>query len=614
MNKQEKIIVALLFVSILGWTFLNRQNLTRKVAERAGQAQVASTNQVGEIAEQPLAATPNISPAPVTPAPVPEITQTASKHDSEEEVMSVSDDLLQLDVSSWGGGIVSAELKDYASVGDTNSEFVVLDFQSSPALALQGIPGLGADSDFDVAVNDSSDEVTVSRVTEEKLSFKRVVKLEGSYRVSVVDEFTNLSGAPMNLGQHYVQMGSMYKVKTKAKARRGMAYLDINSLGSVGTDRVLFWETERSPAGQEKLSKRFYEGGGGGCSMFGPGLSKPLPYAIPPVRWEQPTDWVALKNKFFVQTMMPEEGAVGLVMMAKRVVPEKEDIKNSKSWSKTAMLGEVSASLMFDDRIIGVGETMTRKIQYYVGPKKYDLLKKMGHDQDKVMFRAWPFCGWFRIVCVGLLMVLNGVYSVIPNYGVAIIILTLLVKILFWPIMQKSTDSMKKMQSLKPELDILKEKHKSNPQKMQQAQMALYKQHGVNPMASCLPMMIQMPVFIAMFTVIRKAVELRCAGFLWVTDLSEPELLFSGMIPIVGALNILPLLLVITMFLQQKMTPSTGDAQQKQMMMMMPVMMLFFLYNMASGLTLYWTVSQLLSILQLYLQNKKTANAAVGNA
>ncbi len=611
MNKQDKIIVALLFVAILGWTFLNRQNLTRQMATRAEQAQVAFTNQVDTSVEQPMVAASDIPPSPVESVPAPVTTQSVPKHDSEEAVMSVSDDLLQLDVSSWGGGIVSAELKAYASVGDTNSEFVVLDFQSSPALVLRGIPGLGADSDFDVAVNDASNEVTISRVTEGKLSFKRVVTLEGSYRVTVVDEFTNLSGAPMNLGQHYVQMGSMYKVKTKAAARKGMAYLDVNSLGSAGTDRVIFWETERAPADQQKLSKRFYEGNaGGGCSMFGGGLSKPLPYAIPPVRWEQPTDWVALKNKFFIQTMMPAEGAIGFVMTAKRVVPEKEDIKNSKSWSKTAMLGEVSASLMFDDQVIGVGESMTRKIQYYVGPKKYDLLKQMGHDQDKVMFRSWPFFGWFRYVCVGLLAVLNGVYSVIPNYGVAIIILTLLVKIIFWPIMQKSTDSMKKMSSLKPELDILKEKHKSNPQKMQQAQMALYKQHGVNPMASCLPMLIQMPVFIAMFTVIRKAVELRCAGFLWVSDLSEPELLFSGMIPIVGALNILPLLMVITMFLQQKMTPSTGDAQQKQMMMMMPVMMLVFLYNMASGLTLYWTVSQLLSILQLYLQNKKTAKAA----
>ena len=136
--------------------------------------------------------------------------------------------------------------------------------------------------------------------------------------------------------------------------------------------------------------------------------------------------------------------------------------------------------------------------------------------------------------------------------------------------------------------------------------MLLYRENNVNPVAGCLPMVIQMPVFIALFTVLRSAVELRYASFLWIADLSEPEGLFAGTLPyLTGGLNILPLLMTGTMVLQQRLTPSAGDPQQQKMMQFMPLMMLFVFYNMASGLVLYWTVSQILSILQLVMQQRK---------
>ena len=143
--------------------------------------------------------------------------------------------------------------------------------------------------------------------------------------------------------------------------------------------------------------------------------------------------------------------------------------------------------------------------------------------------------------------------------------------------------------------------------------MLLYREHGVNPVAGCLPMVIQMPVFIALFAVLRSAVELRFAPFLWIKDLCEPEALitFGFQIPLLGnALNILPIIMAGTMFLQQKMTPSAGDPQQQKMMQFMPLMMLFMFYNMASALVLYWSVSQGLSILQLYLQQRKEPQKA----
>ena len=168
---------------------------------------------------------------------------------------------------------------------------------------------------------------------------------------------------------------------------------------------------------------------------------------------------------------------------------------------------------------------------------------------------------------------------------------------------------MKRMQEIQPELKVLQEKYKKDPQRMQQETMKLYKEKKVNPMGGCLPMFIQIPVFIALFTVLRNAIELRFADFLWIADLSTSENLFAGKIPFVGALNILPIVMSVSMIWQQKLTaPATAitpeqQQQQKMMTVMMPILMLFFFYTMPSGLVLYWTVSNLLMIAQTGLRN-----------
>jgi YidC/Oxa1 family membrane protein insertase len=166
---------------------------------------------------------------------------------------------------------------------------------------------------------------------------------------------------------------------------------------------------------------------------------------------------------------------------------------------------------------------------------------------------------------------------------------------------------MRKMQALQPQMKEIREKFKDNPQRMQQETMKFYKENKVNPMGGCLPMLVQIPVFIALFVVLRSAIELRFSKFLWISDLSEPENLLAGMIPIVGSLNILPLLMSATMVWQQKLTPAAGDPQQQKMMaIMMPIMMLFFFYTMPSGLVLYWTTSNLIMIVQMLIK-KPTA-------
>ena len=255
--------------------------------------------------------------------------------------------------------------------------------------------------------------------------------------------------------------------------------------------------------------------------------------------------------------------------------------------------------MRFPEKVLNQGETFERGYTFFVGPKKLSLLQSFGNKLDDVMdFGMWS---WF---CKLLVPTLNGFYRVIPNYGIAIILLTFLVRLIFWPLTRKSTEGMKKMQEIQPIIKELQKKFKDNPQKLQQETFAVYREHKVNPLSSCLPMLIQIPVFIALFYVLRNSVELRYAPFLWIADLSEPENLFAKVLPI--PLNILPILMAVTMALQSYLTPSAGDPRQQRMMMvMMPLMMLFMFYSFPAALSLYWTVSQILAIVQMWMIHRK---------
>ncbi len=256
-------------------------------------------------------------------------------------------------------------------------------------------------------------------------------------------------------------------------------------------------------------------------------------------------------------------------------------------------MDEAKAWKIQDASVIAIkGKPGVNDFLIYAGPKEHDRLKELNVGLDHII----DF-GFFSIISRPLFWLLKLFYDYLGNYGWAIVLLTIVTRIPFIPLINKSQKAMKKMQDIQPKMAELKEKYKNDPQKMQKELMAMYKKHKVNPLGGCLPMLLQVPVFFALYTILSIAIELRGAPFmLWVTDLSVKDPYY-----------ILPIVMGITMVVQQKMTPTSMDPKQAKIMMFMPVIFTFLFLNFASGLVLYWLVNNVLSIIQQFFVNKKLA-------
>jgi YidC/Oxa1 family membrane protein insertase len=243
----------------------------------------------------------------------------------------------------------------------------------------------------------------------------------------------------------------------------------------------------------------------------------------------------------------------------------------------------------------------TLRFRLYMGPKELDQLAKAEHN----LVKAVDY-GWFTVIAKPLLHVLNWFYRFTHNYGIAIILLTVIIKVLFWPLTQKSFQSMQAMKKLQPKIAQLREKYGDDKEKLNQELMQLYRTYKVNPVGGCLPMVLQIPVFFALYRMLNGAVELRHMPFmLWIHDLTAPDRLDIGFsIPYLGGLPVLTILMGATMFIQQKMTPSAGDPRQEQIMLLMPVVFTVMFVNFPAGLVLYWLVNNVLSIVQQYFINR----------
>lgn len=262
--------------------------------------------------------------------------------------------------------------------------------------------------------------------------------------------------------------------------------------------------------------------------------------------------------------------------------------------AQSSLAGErVETSLFFPAVNIDGGREVSAVLKFFAGPKDPEVLKKVGY-----YLPAAVDYGFFHFIARPLLLILNLFYKFTHNYGVSIILLTILIKVLFFPLSQKSYKSMKALQKLQPKMEELRKKYGNDREALNREMMLLYKRYGVNPLSGCLPMLVQIPFFIALYQALMNAIELRHAPFvLWITDLSAKDPYY-----------ITPILMGITMLLQQMLTPSSGDPTQKKMMYILPVVFTFMFLNFPSGLVLYWLINNVFSILQqLYTMRQKEA-------
>jgi YidC/Oxa1 family membrane protein insertase len=300
--------------------------------------------------------------------------------------------------------------------------------------------------------------------------------------------------------------------------------------------------------------------------------------------------WASLQTKYFTTVLIPAKPAGGAVEMT--------GDKHTHHLTTKVMLPAVEKRGRIE-----------QEVAFYLGPLDYGILKDTGLGLEKNISMGYKL---FRPVSWVILWSLVWMYKFIPNYGIVILIISVFTKILFYRLTHKSFKSMRDMQALQPKLQALKEKYKEDKQKLSAETMRIYKEHGVNPLGGCLPLLLQMPVFIALFSVLKYTIVVRQAHFFgWITDLSQQDVLttlpFS--LPLIGAeVSVLPLLMGAAMVLQTKiggsMTPGSVSNQPKFFNYMLPIVFTFIFYKMPSGLVLYWFVNNILTIAQQYYINK----------
>lgn len=292
--------------------------------------------------------------------------------------------------------------------------------------------------------------------------------------------------------------------------------------------------------------------------------------------------WTAYEGTYFMTGIIPVE-------------------KDGLKVRLTADGDKVATVLSGDSEIIPALGSRQYQYTLYFGPKKLSVLKEIDDNLEKVVN-----FGWFDKMARPALSLLNFLNRYFHNYGIAIILTTILIKMALWPISHKGMRSMKNMQALQPKIAKLREKYKDDATRMNQEMMNLYKTYKINPLGGCLPMVLQIPVFFALYKVLLQAIELRHAPFmLWITDLSAPDRLWPGLgIPYLEGIPVLTLLMGASMFLQQKMSPAPADPTQAKIMMFLPVIFTFMFLNFASGLVLYWFINNLLSVAQQYMVNR----------
>ncbi len=580
MDRKGIAAVSLAVAVLIAWVIFNNKEMTRVAAVQAKEKAAAA-----EVAALTKAAEP-IAPDSATPAPAaaPAVPTVPAAEEKREELSGPSVDYT---FSNLGGGIATARLKTHEA--ERGIRMTLNEFGDIPIGAVTDAAGEGTRAPFESKVEGSS--VIYERTDARQLQLTKKFTVSGStdlredYTVTLDVTFTNRGAQALTLPGYFVHTGSSAPVHQKDMA----TYTGFKSDGGKLIDATYFdsgWFHPARPV----------------FTVAQPGIT-----------------WAGVVNQYFTTLVTPQypapvAGALPVVHGGSAAWAQRFVISD-EAWKKAGRSIEGSAAVRYGlDGALGMpaftlepGKSLTQSFRIYAGPREYGRLRLMPDGQSDIM----DF-GTFAIVSKTLLNSMNWLHARFDtffpggSYALAIIVLTLCIKCLLWPMQNKSTQSMKRMQLLQPKQAEIREKYKDDPTRMNTEVMKLYKDYGVNPMSGCLPMLIQMPIFFGFFGMLGKAVELRNSKFLWVHDLSQPDTIFH--LPSLGfPVNVLPIVMAATMLWQMSLSPKSGDPMQQRMMMFMPLIFIAFCYNYASALALYWTVQNLFSVAQLYLTRNQAA-------
>jgi YidC/Oxa1 family membrane protein insertase len=594
MDRPGIIAVSICAVLLVLW-FVQTEKQAARLQQQ--QAEFARTNVVST--SQASTATP--ATVSTTAAASPQIFDT----NAPENLIVVSNADALYTFTSRGGGLKSVKLLKYPETISprwkkemaTNSVATLNAGAPVPILAILGDPSFVGDGNF--TLTRSGDDVRAEKTFADGLVLTKDFHIGSNYLVNASVSLKNTSDKPLALpAQDWVvgtatpmgpddngmYVGAMWCNGTNA-VDNGARYFNTNTT-------AFFGFVHRTPTTDLRA--------GAGNVV-----------------------WAAAHNQFFVLLAMTKPNEPAQQMVAHTVSLPPLTMNDAVP---TAPPVGIQTALVYPAQTLTANSNIERQIVFYAGPKEYRMLAQIGAEFQNRADLVMQF-GFFGFFAKALLLAMNWLHDVISNvipkisYGWIIVMITVLLRAAFWPLTAAGTRSMKRMQALAPEVKALKEKYKDDPQQFTAKQMELWKKNKVSPLGGCLPMMIQTPVFIGFYTMLRSAIELRGAHFLWVADLSKPDTLFMipglTFIPFIGTpdglpFNLLPLFMVAVMVWQAHQQPASPgmDPSQQKMMRFMPLMFLVFFYNYASGMALYMTVSTLLGILQMRLTKMNQPPAA----
>jgi YidC/Oxa1 family membrane protein insertase len=306
--------------------------------------------------------------------------------------------------------------------------------------------------------------------------------------------------------------------------------------------------------------------------------------------------WAASHNQFFVLAAIPSNPAPRLVIEKIRVPPP--DLREPTNAMSASLTNGYQAGFAYPSSVLAPGQSVRSDFTFYAGPKEYNRLAQMGQVMNNNLDLIMDFTGPMGFFSKVMLLSMNGLHALGLQYGLTVIALTVILKLVFWPLTKASIRSQKQMQALQPQIKVIADKYKDDPLKKHQKTTEFLKEHKVSQLGSCLPTLLQLPVFWGFYLMLKNAIELRGAHFLWIYDLSQPDTVaHAAGFPV----NPLPLIMGATQLWQAQMTPPAPgmDPGQQKIMRFMPLIFIAFFYQMPAGLTLYWTVQNLLSIVQM---------------